>query len=102
MGTPKRYDEEFKRNCVDLLVSSGKPLKPLARELGVADVTLRKWRDDYLGKVEDDRPPGGATPREMASEIRRLRKDLDRVTRQREILKKALGILSDQSPPGMP
>jgi len=38
----------------------------------------------------------------MAEEIRHLRKDLDRVTRQREILKKALGILSDQSPAGMP
>jgi transposase-like protein len=50
------YDEEFKRNCVDLLLKSGKPLKPMARE--------------------------------MAAEIRQLRKELDRVTRQREILKK--------------
>lgn len=99
----KRYDEEFKRNCVDLLVTGGKALKPLSRELGVSDSTLREWRDLYLGKMEkeDDRPPGGATPREMADEIRRLHKELDRVTRQREILKKAMSILSDESPGGM-
>jgi transposase-like protein len=30
----KPYDAEFKRNAVDLLVNSGKPLKVLARELG--------------------------------------------------------------------
>jgi transposase len=100
----RRYDKEFKRNAVELLLNSGKPLKPLARELGVSGATLRAWRDAYLGEVEGygDRCPGGPTPREMADELRRLRKELDRVTRQRDILKKALGILSDQSPGGMP
>jgi transposase-like protein len=99
----KRYDEEFKHNAVDLLLTGGQPLKVLARELGVSDKQLRKWRDDRLGKLEEQchRPPGGSTPREMAEEIRRLRKELDRVTRQREILKKAMSILSDESPGGM-
>ena len=102
--SPRRYDEEFKRNCVDLLVTGGRTLKPLARELGVSAATLREWRDRHLGKLEaeDKRPPGGASPREMADEIRRLHKELDRVVRQREILKKALGILSDPSPASMP
>jgi len=100
----RRYDKEFRRNAVELLLNSGKPLKPLAKELGVSDTTLRAWRDAYLGEVEgySDRCPDGPTPREMADELRRLRKELDRVTRQRDILKKALGILSDQSPGGMP
>jgi transposase len=99
-----KYDAEFRRNAVDLLLSSGKPLKPLANELGVSDTTLRAWRDAYLDEIEGDSEGScvGPTPREMAEEIRRLRRELDRVTRQREILKKALGILSDQSPGGMP
>jgi len=29
----KRYDDEFKRNCVEMLLSGGRQLKPLAREL---------------------------------------------------------------------
>jgi transposase len=99
-----KYDEQFRRDAVDLLLSSGKPLKPLAKELGVSDTTLRAWRDAYLDEMEGDCGGSGAgpTPREMAEEIRRLRRELERVTRQREILKKALGILSDQSPGGMP
>lgn len=103
----KPYDEEFKRDAVDLLVSCGKPLKVVARELGICDVTLRGWREQRLGRVEGDgerspRGEGGATPREMAEEIGRLRRELERVTRQRDILKKAMGICSETSPGGMP
>ena len=101
----KPYDEEFKRNAVELLIQSGKPLKAVARELGVSDTVLRNWKEKQLGKTEDDRSPrgeGGATPRELAEENRRLRKELDRVIRQRDILKKAMGICSETSPGGMP
>jgi Family of unknown function (DUF6345)/Transposase len=44
----KRYDATFKRDAVELLLTSGKPLKALAVELGVCDVTLRNWRDRHL------------------------------------------------------
>lgn len=102
----KRYDEEFKRNAVDLLVHSDKPVRVLARELGVCEKTLRDWRERILGPMESaDRAPrgeGGATMRELAEENRRLRRDLERVIRQRDILKKAMGICSETSPGGMP
>lgn len=51
--TQKKYDDEFKRNAVDLLLTSGKPLKPMARELGVSDSALRDWRDKHLERLED-------------------------------------------------
>jgi transposase len=109
MALPKQFDEEFKRNAVDMWAHSGKSLKSVARELGISDVTLRSWRDRILGKKgEDGRAPGGEggatppTPRELADENRQLRKELERVSRQRDILKKAMGILSEMSPGGMP
>jgi len=101
----KPYDEEFKRNAVELLIRSGKPLRAVARELGVSDTVLRNWKRKQLGEEEGDRAPrgeGGATPREMAEEIVRLRRELERVVRQRDILKKAMGICSETSPGGMP
>lgn len=101
----KPYDAEFKRNAVELLLRSGTPLKTVARELGVSDAVLRNWKRKQFGEEEADRAPrgeGGATPREMAEEIVRLRRDLERVTRQRDILKKAMGICSETSPGGMP
>jgi len=103
----KAYDEEFRKNAVDVLIHSGKPMRKLAQELGVSTTSLRTWRDRQLGKPEEDpgrssRGEGGSSPREMADEIRALRKELERVTRQRDLLKKAMGILSETSPGGMP
>lgn len=98
----KRYDEEFKKNAVNMLVIGGRPLKVLADELGVSDAALRTWRNQYL--EETDRHPRGEgmpTPREMAGEIGRLKKELVHVTWQRDILKKAASILSEKSQAGM-
>ena len=98
----KRYDEEFKRNAVNMLVMGGRPLKVLANELGVSDTALRIWRERYL--TEADRHPRGEgmpTPREMIGEISRLKKELAHVTWQRDILKKAASILSEKSQGGM-
>lgn len=99
----RNYDKEFKRDAVELLLSGDKDLKPLARDLGVCPATLREWRDRYLREREPSQgPPRGAAPLEVAEELRRLRKENETLKRQREILKKALGILSEQSPGGMP
>jgi transposase len=100
---PKRYEEEFKRNAVNLLVMEGRPLKVLAGELGVSDTSLRIWRDRYLEAAErHPRGDGMPTPRELVAENSRLRKEVERLTRQRDILKKAMGICSETSPGGMP
>jgi transposase-like protein len=40
----KPYPEEFKREAVDLLRTSGRPLAQIARELGVSVESLRLWR----------------------------------------------------------
>ena len=99
----QRYDEEFKRNAVNMLVMEGRPLKVLAKELGVCPVTLRFWRDRCLDETgRHPRGEGMPTPRELAEENRRLRRELERVIRQRDILKKAMGICSEMSPGGMP
>lgn len=100
----KRYDDDFKRNAVELLLNGDQDLKPLAQDLGLCPSTLRYWRDRYLGAQEDSssEPLKGSTPREKAEELRHLRKENEKLKRQREILKKALGILCEQSPGSMP
>ena len=46
MGTSRRqFTDEFKRESVGLLASSGRPLSQIARELGIAASMLRAWRD---------------------------------------------------------
>ena len=99
----KRYDDEFKRNAVELLLSGSHDLKPLASDLGVNPATLRGWRDRYLKDVSGSRegPPMAPSPLETSQELRQLRRENEKLKRQRDILKKALGILSEASPDGM-
>jgi transposase len=98
--TGKRYTDQFKQDAVELLNRPGARLREVARGLGVAVVTLRAWRDLARG----GKPAAEKAPAEidLVAENRRLREQLQSVTAQRDILKKACGILSDTPSRGMP
>ena len=75
--THRAYDEEFKRQAVELYLYSSNSLKQVARELGVSDGSLRKWRKDLFG---DNAGQQGVSQtvmnrEEMAREIRRLNRE---------------------------
>lgn len=53
-----RYTDEFKREAVGLLASSGRPLSQIAGELGIAPSRLRAWRNrNGGGQVGSPRRP---------------------------------------------
>ncbi len=87
-----RYDEEFKRNAVELLEGGERSAVQLGRELGVSDCSLGKWKRQY-GRQE--RAAGNA-PGADQSRIAELERELAAVSRQRDILKKALAILGQE------
>jgi transposase-like protein len=91
----KGYTEEFKRSVVTHWLESGRSARKIAEEFGVKQWNLRDWRFRFgpAPKAPDDPQP--ETPEGMRTEIRRLRQELARVTTQREILKKSLGIISE-------
>jgi transposase-like protein len=94
-GRSKWYNEEFKMAAVKLALSTDKPIKEIAEDLGVSDTAVRNWVKLY-GKAANGNEDG-FTPDEHR-ELVRLRRDLKRVTEERDILKKALGILSTELP----
>jgi transposase-like protein len=87
----RRYDREFKENAV-ALVESGKEIKEVARDLGISHWSLKNWCK--RAKAGKDQTQVGTMDGESCSqrEIRRLRQENDYLRRQREILKKALGL----------
>jgi transposase len=93
----RRYDREFKQNAV-ALVRGGRTITDVARDLGVSKWSLGDWvRKAVAGQaLSEPRTLAAETPEQR--ELRRLRQELEYVTRQRDILKKACGILSAEVP----
>jgi transposase len=85
-----RYDEAFKRQTVEHWIKTGKPGTQIAREIGVSYPSLKDWKRRYYGHAVPERE-------DLAAEIRALKSELARVTEQRDILKKTLGIFSQPS-----
>ena len=89
----KTYTKEFKVEAVHLLETSQKSQAQIARELGVADSTLSQWRKD-LSEHGHDAFPGSGHQMPLEEENRQLKREVERLRQEREILKKALGIFS--------
>jgi transposase len=87
----KSYTEEFKREAVRLMESSGKPVAQLARDLGVNDNNLYRWRGLYGSRSQFN--PNGSMA-ELEAELKRLRREVEVLRQEREILKKAMSIVS--------
>ena len=93
----RRYAEAFKKESVEYLISSGKPIIHVARELGLNDATLGTWKRQYAGDPTVKTPAlEELTVDELKRELKRLKKENEYLKRQREILKKAMSILSQE------
>nr|WP_255411162.1 IS3 family transposase [Enterobacter cloacae complex sp. ECNIH14] len=83
----KRYPEEFKTEAVKQVVDRGYSVTSVATRLDITTHSLYAWIKKY--------GPDSSTNKEQSdaqAEIRRLQKELKRVTDERDILKKA-GVL---------
>jgi len=93
----RRFDAEFKENAV-ALVLSGRSMTEVARDLGCSTWSLSHWVRRHRAAQAQTQSQGLATETAEQREIRRLRQDNDYLRRQRDILKKALSIVSTEHP----
>ncbi len=82
------YSKEFKLEAVRMLETSGKAGTEIARELGIRRNLLYKWQEQLTLKGEDAFPGKGKRT-EKDDEITKLKRELERVKEERDILKKA-------------
>jgi transposase-like protein len=93
----RRYDREFKANAV-ALVESGREVKEVARDLGVSHWSLKNWCKQSQAGMEQTQVGTLDGESSLQREVRRMRQEIDYLRRQRDILKKALGIVSADVP----
>ena len=85
----KTYTPEFKREAVRLAQSSGKPIAQVARELGISDSSIHQWRKE-LTEHSSEAFPGSGHQTAQEEEVRRLKRELEVVKQERDILKCAV------------
>ena len=87
----KNYSPEFRIKAVELITSRGS-LMAVAQELNVNHNTLIRWKKEYRsGKLNDS---GIKVKSKEEQELQALRKELQEIRLERDILKKAVSIFS--------
>jgi transposase len=92
----KNYTKEFKREAVNLVTEQGYKLAEAARNLGVHHSLLRRWKTQIEKEGKDAFPGKGHMTPEL-EEIRRLRREVQQLRMEREILKKATAFFAKES-----
>ena len=96
----RKYDDEFKRDAADMVLRSGKTSAEIGKELGINGNMLSRWKNEHLAEMDkscSSPPNSGMKPSEVEAENRKLRQELAHVREQRDILKKAIRIFSQES-----
>ena len=91
----RKYTEELKREAVRLMETSGKAIAEIARDLGINDNNLYRWRGLYSSQSPVNRNGSVA---QMEAELKRLRREVEVLRQERDILKKAMSIVSRSQP----
>lgn len=83
----RRYTDEFKSEAVKLAQESGRPIAQVARELGISDNVLYRWRGEE--RQAQSRSSTRVAVRAETEELSRLRRENDTLKKERDFLKKA-------------
>ena len=92
-NTRRTYSKEFKQETVRLVVEAGHHIPDVARDLDIEHSVIRRWVREYR-KNSTDAFPGHGKLLPADEEIRQLKRELQRVKMERDILKKAISIFS--------
>lgn len=85
--TRRKFTKEFKEEAVQLSYESESTVAQVAKNLGIRPELLYRWRAEER-REGDDAFPGKGKVKPSEEEVKRLRRELDQVRMERDILKK--------------
>ena len=90
----KSYSRDFKLEAVRLITEKGYSIAEASRNLGVEYSILRRWKQQ-LSSDPSNAFPGKGRRKAPDEEMRRLKRELDRVKEGCDILKKVLAYFAE-------
>ena len=93
MKERKSYEKQFKIDAVRYYVESGKKRSEVEDEMGIGRGCLSHWKKELEEQGIAAFPGNGNLP-DNEKEVARLKRELEIVREERDILKKAISIFS--------
>lgn len=91
MGRYKKYTDEFKRDVLAMVAEGARSVAQIERDLDLTSGLIYKWQQRYRVKDATLQP---SEERGEQAELRRLKRELEIVKQERDILKKAIQVFS--------
>ena len=91
MGSSSKFTSEFKLETADYVISTGRPVAEVARELGLNDKTVSRWVCDRRRQLAGE-PDPKAEDRELREALKRIRQ----LEMENEFLKKAAAFFAKE------
>lgn len=96
----RKHSKAFKQGAVELSRRPGMSVAQAARDLGICENMLHRWRHE-LADHQERAFPGNGRRRDLEDEVVRLRRENEQLRMEREILKKATAFFANQLPGGL-
>ena len=94
MANSNTYTDEYRRECADYAISSGRPATQIARELGLNEKTFARWVVARRRELSGQQAPGDPP------EVRELRRRNRELEMENEFLKKAAAFFAREQQTG--
>lgn len=94
MGARRKFSAEYKREAVAMLDAPGVTVSQIAAELGIGTNVLGRWRRERRRQPEQAFVGNG---RSRDEELSQLRRELARVTKERDFLREAAAFFARAS-----
>ena len=90
----RKFSDEFKRDAVDLVLTTGRPIAEVAAELGVYDSTLGNW----VRRHQDEHAAGSGVSPDERARLKELEAENAKLRMERDLLKRTVAFWVKESP----
>ena len=93
-NTNKRYEPEFKKKIVQMVLEQGRTIRSINNEFNLGEGTVRSWIRQFNEECEIN--PDSQNMKDVYEENRKLRKELEEAKKEILFLKKAAAFFAKE------